>query len=64
MKFHGANVVQLLLINSECVGGLQFNNQNKHFLKKSMISILPTQPAKIWGADIKFIHSSHCVSVA
>jgi len=34
MYCKGVNVVRLLLINLECVGGLQFNKQYKYYLQK------------------------------
>ena len=39
-KFRGANIVWQLLINLECVGGLQFNKQNKHNTKLSSFIIV------------------------
>ena len=46
MRFRGVNVVRLLLINLECVGGLQFNKQYKHYLQKGKRHIQPERYAK------------------
>ena len=39
MKFRGVNVVRLLLINMECVGGLQFDKHYKHYLLNSINTV-------------------------